>query len=62
MYKDNQEDFFDRLVTQDEIWIYHHDLETKDQSKQWKHYDSPPLKRAHDQPITDKIMLTVLWD
>ena len=46
MCRDNQEDFFDRLITQDETWVHHYDPETKAQSKQWKHFDSPPPRKA----------------
>jgi histone-lysine N-methyltransferase SETMAR len=50
MCQENQEDFFDRLITQDETWVHHYDPETKAQSKQWKHHDSPPPKKARVQP------------
>ena len=62
MCRDNQEDFFDRLITQDETWVHHYDPETKAQSKQWKHFDSPPPKKARVQPSAGKVMLTVFWD
>src|SRR5258705_3392508 len=41
MCHSNQEDFFARLITQDETWVHRFDTETKMQSKQWKHQDSP---------------------
>lgn len=62
MCQENQEEFFDRLITQDKIWFHHYDPETKAQSKQWKHYDSPPPKKACVQPSAGKVMLTVFWD
>ncbi|XP_076455803.1 glycerophosphocholine cholinephosphodiesterase ENPP6-like [Babylonia areolata] len=53
----NQEDFFDRLITQDETWVHRSDPETKAQSK---HFDSPPLKKERVQPLAGMvIMLTV---
>lgn len=58
----NQEDFFNRLITQDESWVHHYDPETKVQSMQWKHLDSPPPKKARAQPSAGKVMLTVFWD
>ncbi|XP_063841325.1 histone-lysine N-methyltransferase SETMAR-like [Scylla paramamosain] len=62
MCQENQEEFFDRLITHDETWIHHYYPETKAQSKQWKHYDSPPPKKARVQPSVGKVMLTVFWD
>ena len=62
MCQGNQEDFFNRLITQDETWVHHYDPETKAQSKQWKHFDSPPPKKARVQPSAGKVMLTVFWD
>jgi len=34
-------DFLSRLVTMDETWLYHYDLETKQQSVEWRHNGSP---------------------
>lgn len=56
------DNFFDRLVTMDECWVYHYDPETKEQSKQWKHISSPPPKKAKMQPSSGKVMLSVFWD
>ena len=36
MRQDNQDDFFDKLITPDETWVHHYDSETNVQSKQWK--------------------------
>ncbi|KAK8397165.1 hypothetical protein O3P69_004700 [Scylla paramamosain] len=57
MCQESQEEFFDRLITQDETWVHHYDPETKTQSK--KHYDSPPPKNARAQPSAGNVMLTV---
>ncbi|XP_063884716.1 histone-lysine N-methyltransferase SETMAR-like [Scylla paramamosain] len=54
MCQENQEEFFDRLITQDETWVHHYDPETKAQSKQWRHYDSPSPKKARVQPSAAK--------
>ena len=35
MSQDNQEDFFDRLITQDETWVHHYDPETEVQFYQF---------------------------
>ena len=62
MCQENQEAFFDRLVTQDETWVHHYHPETKVQSMQWKHFDLPPPKKAGVQPSAGKVMLTIFWD
>jgi len=38
--------FLEKLVTVDETWIPLFNPETKRQSKQWKHSDSPPQKNS----------------
>lgn len=61
LWKD-EDDFFDRLITMDECWVYLYDPETKEMSKQWKHSSSPPPKKAKVQKSAGKIMLSVFWD
>jgi hypothetical protein len=34
-------DFLSQLVKLDETWLYHYDPETKQQSMEWWHSDSP---------------------
>lgn len=58
----DEDDFFERLVTMDETWVYHFDPETKEMSKQWKHTSSPPPKKAKVTPSAAKVMLSVFWD
>ena len=62
MCQEDESTFFKRLITQDETWVHHYDPETKAQSMQWKHLDSPPPKKARVQPSAGKVMLTVFWD
>ena len=62
MYRDNQEDFYDRLITQDETWVHHYNTKTKAEFKQWKNFDSSPPKKARVQPSAGKVMLTLFWD
>jgi len=38
-----------RLVTMDEIWLYHYDPETKQQSMEWRHSGSPRPKNFRVQ-------------
>ena len=62
MCQENHADFLDRLITQDETWVHYHEPETKVQSKQWKHLDSPHPKTACVQPSVGKVMLPIFWD
>lgn len=50
------------LITGDETWVHYYDPETKQQSMQWKHSDSPPPKKAKAQKSAGKVMLTAFWD
>jgi len=40
-FRRDPNDFLSRLVTMDETWLYHYDLETKQQSMEWRHSGSP---------------------
>jgi len=44
-------DFLSRLVTMDENWLYHYDLETKQQSMEWRHSSSSPPKKIPSSKI-----------
>lgn len=54
--------FFTRLVTMDEVWVYHYDPETKQKSKQWRHPFSPPPRKFKTAPSAGKVMASVFWD
>jgi len=41
----NPNDFLSQLVTMDETWLYNYDLETKQQSMEWRNSDSPCPKK-----------------
>ena len=56
------ENFKQRFVTGDETWIHHYDPESKQQSKQWKHLNSPAPKKFKVQPSAGKIMCTIFYD
>ena len=62
MCREDKSKFLKKLITQDETWVYHYDPETKAQSMQWKHLDSPPPKKTRVQPSAGKVILTVFWD
>ena len=54
VYNANPEDFHTRLVTGDETWLHHWDLDTKKESMQWTHPGSPPPKKFRTQPISQQ--------
>ena len=62
IYIENPDNFHARLVTGDETWIHHWDPDTKQESMQWKHKDSPAPKKFRTQHSAGKVMATVFWD
>jgi hypothetical protein len=46
--KDEEVEFFDRLITRDECWVYHYDPETKEMSKQWKQAEDDVISAVED--------------
>jgi hypothetical protein len=49
-------DFLLRLVTMDKTWLYHYDLETKQQSIEWRHSSSPLPKKFRVQKSAGKVL------
>ena len=43
-YAQEGDDFLDSIATGDEIWVFHHTPESKQQSLQWRHTHSPRTK------------------
>jgi len=61
-YERDVDDFCARIVTGDETWLHHWDPESKQESMQWKHSNSPPPKKFRTQPSAGKIMASIFWD
>ena len=61
-YVNERDNFLDRIVTGDETWIHYYEPESKRQSMEWKHPNSPCKKKFKTQPSAGKLMLTVFWD
>ncbi|KAJ4440986.1 hypothetical protein ANN_10835 [Periplaneta americana] len=61
-YHDNGDEFLDRIVTGDEIWISHFTLETKQQSMHWRHSGSRVRTKFKQTLSVWKVMCTVFWD
>ena len=51
-----------RLVTMDETWLYRYDPETKQQSMEWRHSDSPRPKKYRVQKSAGKVLASIFWD
>jgi len=54
-FRRHPNDFLSRLVTMDEIWLYHYDTEKKQQSVEWRHWGSPHPKIIPSAKICWKI-------
>ena len=50
------------IVTGDKSWFHHFDPETKWQSMEWHHLDSPTKKKPKTMPSAKKIMGTIFRD
>lgn len=59
---EDSSNFFDRIYTIDETCIHHCDPETKEQSKQWTHSQSPRPKKFGVQKSTSKDLASIIWD
>jgi len=55
-------DFMSRLVTMDGTWLYHYDSETKQQSMEWRHSDSPCRKKFRVQKCAGNFLAPIFWD
>ena len=62
MLRINPENVFSRINTGNETWVHQHDPETKHESTQWKHKESPTPKKFRVQQSAGKIIVTVFWD
>jgi len=58
----DSENFFRRIVTGDEVWIYQYDPETKQQSKEWLPKGSRAPIKFKQERSGKKVMATVFWD
>jgi len=61
-YEVEGDSFLDRIITSDEMWCHHYEPESKRQSMEWRHVNSPPKKKFKMLPSAGKVMCTVFWD
>lgn len=59
---DDEDGFFGQIVTGDESWVHYYDPETKRDSMEWKHPESPPPRKFKVKPSAGKLLLSVFWD
>jgi len=51
-----------RLVIMNETWLYNCEPETKQQSMEWRHSDSPRPKKIRVQKSAGKVLASIFWD
>jgi hypothetical protein len=61
-YEVEGDSFLDHIITSDEMWRYHYEPESKRQSMEWRHVNSPSKKELKMLPSVDKVTCTVFWD
>jgi len=54
--------FFSSIVKMDETWMPMFNPETKRNSAQWKHTDSPPPKKFLFSASAEKMMVAMFWE
>ncbi|GFW21867.1 histone-lysine N-methyltransferase SETMAR [Trichonephila clavipes] len=62
LYHKEGDKFLERIVTGDETWVSHITPESKRQSMEWHHTNSPVRVKAKRTISTRKVMATVFWD
>lgn len=62
LYDADPDNVLSRIITGDETWLHHWDPDTKQESMQWKHANSPPPRKFRTQPSAGKVMATIFWD
>jgi len=61
-YKAEGDSFLDHVITGEETWCHHYEPESKQQSMEWRHVNSPSKKRFKTLPSAGKVICTVFWD
>ena len=58
----NDLNLLQRVITDDQSWIYRYDVETKPQSSRWKLPHKPRLKKARQVGSNVKVLLIAFFD
>lgn len=59
---DSDPNFMKRIITGDETWVYEYDMETAQQSSEWRLKNEPKPKRPRQSKSKVKVLLTVFFD
>jgi hypothetical protein len=60
-FEEESEGFLQQVVTGEEIWVHHCDLENERQSIEYHHKGSPVPKKFKTKTPAGKVMLVVFW-
>ncbi len=55
-------DMLKKVITCNQMWVYHHDLYTKHKSAVWKYADTPPSKKMWQSKNVSKVMVVTIWN
>ena len=58
----NLDSYYDRIVTNDETWVYYDDLLSQQEAKIWKKASEATPTRLHRARSAEKIMMIIFWD
>lgn len=58
----NDPTFIRRIITGDETWVYEYDMETSQQSSEWRFENEPKPKKPRRSRSKVKVMLVVFFD
>ena len=61
-YNKEGEDFLERVVTGDELWVHHFNLESKVQSMEYRHKTSPNPRKFKVIASARNVLLTIFLD
>ena len=61
-FRRDPNNFLSHLVTMDETWLHHYDLETKQEAIDWRHSGSPHPQKFRVQKSAGKFLASILLD
>ena len=61
-YEEEGNAFIQQIVTGDESWVHHYDPESKRQSMEYRHKNSPCPRKFKVVASARKVLLTIFWD
>ena len=58
----NPDNYFDRIVTGDEIWIHYYDPLSEQEAKVWRNSDEETTAQLRRTRPIEKTMMIIFWD